>query len=55
MAVRGLRHDENVTEFDGTRGWSHYVLYMPNKEQLIAQVEAVLEKQKAIESNSTGI
>ena len=35
--------------------WSHYVLYMPNKEQLIAQVEAVLEKQKAIESNSTGI
>ena len=35
--------------------WSHYVLYLPNKEQLIAQVEAVLEKQKAIESNSTGI
>jgi hypothetical protein len=35
--------------------WSHYVLFMPNKEQLIAQVEAVLEKQKAIESNSTGI
>ena len=35
--------------------WSHYVLYMPNKEQLIAQVEAVLEKQKAIERNSTGI
>lgn len=25
---------------------SRYVLYMPNKEQLIAQVEAVLEKQK---------
>ena len=23
-----------------------YVLYMPNKEQLIAQVEAVLEKRK---------
>jgi hypothetical protein len=35
--------------------WSHYVLYIPNKKQLIAQVEAVLEKQKAIESNSTGI
>jgi len=35
--------------------WSHYVLYMPKREQLIAQVEAVLEKQKAIESNSTGI
>ena len=25
---------------------SRYVLYMPNKEQLIAQVEAVLEKRK---------
>lgn len=27
---------------------SRYVLYMPNKEQLIAQVEAVLDKWKAL-------
>ena len=31
---------------------SRYVLYMPNKEQLIAQVEAVLEKRKENESES---
>ena len=29
---------------------SRYVLYMPNKEQLIAQVEAVLKKRKENES-----
>ena len=31
---------------------SRYVLYMPNKEQLIAQVEAVLKKRKENESES---
>ena len=31
---------------------SRYVLYMPNKEQLIAQVEAVLKKRKENESDS---
>ncbi len=31
---------------------SRYVLYMPNKEQLIAQVEAVLKKRKENESGS---
>ena len=31
---------------------SRYVLYMPNKEQLIAQVEAVLEKRKEIRNES---
>ena len=31
---------------------SRYVLYMPNKEQLIAQVEAVLEKRKENRSES---
>ncbi len=31
---------------------SRYVLYMPNKEQLIAQVEAVLEKRKENGSDS---
>ena len=31
---------------------SRYVLYMPDKEQLIAQVEAVLEKRKENESES---
>lgn len=28
---------------------SRYVLYMPNKEQLVAQVEAVLEKWRGTE------
>ena len=31
---------------------SRYVLYMPNKEQLIAQVEAVLEKRKENQNES---
>lgn len=31
---------------------SRYVLYMPNKEQLIAQIEAVLKKRKENESES---
>ena len=34
---------------------SRYVLYMPNKEQLIAQVEAVLKKRNRNENSSTGI
>ena len=34
---------------------SRYVLYMPNKEQLIAQVEAVLEKRKENGGTSSGL
>ena len=33
---------------------SRYVLYMPDKEQLIAQVESVLKKRNEIESDYTG-
>ena len=32
---------------------SRYVLYMPDKEQLIAQVEAVLKKRNRLENNDT--
>ena len=34
---------------------SRYVLYMPDKEQLIAQVEAVLGKRKDLERDSTEV
>ncbi len=34
---------------------SRYVLYMPDKEQLIAQVEAVLGKRKEMERDSTEV
>ena len=34
---------------------SRYALYMPDKEQLIAQVEAVLKKRNRLENNGTNI
>ena len=34
----------DVQTVSGQLSWSHYVLYIPNKEELIAQVEAVLKE-----------
>ena len=44
---------EKLQSVTGKLTWSQYCeLYMPKKEQLIAQVEAVLKKREENESES---